>query len=345
MSDRFDFLELDNARPQRIAPAATVTDRPRQPPPEPRPVYGRWKIVETIGGPGSAAGEFACPGGLAVDAAGNLFVADAYNHRVQRITPSGDVHVIGRRGSGPGEFMNPQAVIAESSLGFSVLEQGGCRIQKFGPNAEWQGAFGFRGRGRGEMLAPTAMARGPCGSLFVADTGNNRIIKWSPDDVCVDWFPRPGDAPLMRPLGIAVDGAGRIWVAETPRHRFLILDALPRPLGTLGREGAQPGEFREPQGLAILPDGTIMVADTGNNRVQVLDRQGRPLQEIAGGPAGARAGAGPLNAPAALAVRSHRGEPPGPLATPTAGSPIVQFEVYVSDTGNNRILRLAQEKS
>lgn len=345
MSDRFDFLELDNSRPPRLAPAGAVADRPHTPPPEPRAAPSPWKIVEIIGGPGSAAGEFACPGGLAVDAAGNLFVADAYNHRVQRITPAGDVHIIGRRGSGPGEFMNPQAVVTDKSLGFAVLEQGGCRIQKFGPNVEWQGAFGFRGRGRGEMLAPTAMAGGPCGALFVADTGNNRIIKWSPDDVFADSFPHPGDAPLMRPLGIAVDGAGRIWVAETARHRLIILDPLLRPLGALGREGSQPGEFREPQALAILPDGTLMVADTGNNRIQVLDRRGHPLQEITGGRAGSRAGAGLLNAPGALTVRSDHGSPRPALADAPADRSGARFEVYLSDTGNNRILRLAQEKS
>src|SRR5262249_6326235 len=149
------------------------------------------------------------------------------------------------------------------------------------------------------------------GSLFVADTGNNRVIKWSPDDVFVDSFPRPHDPPLMRPLGIVVVEAGRVWLAETPRHRLLILDALLRPLGTLGREGVQPGEFMEPQGLAILPDGTLMVADTGNNRVQVLDRQGRPVQEISGGRAGTRGGAGPLSAPSAMAVRAYHGPPRG----------------------------------
>src|SRR5204862_321733 len=157
------------------------------------------------------------------------------------------VSILGKRGAGPGEFLNPQAVVTDGALGFYVLEQGGCRIQRFGPNAEWFGAFGFRGSGRGEMLAPTAMARGPCGSLFVADTGNNRIIKWSMDDVFVESYPRGTDARLVRPQGIAVDRAGRVWLAETPRHRLLILDTLLRLLDTRGSEGDALGQFREPQ--------------------------------------------------------------------------------------------------
>src|SRR3954447_11907145 len=177
MSDRFDFLELDNTRPRRTprpSPPARE-DAPSTPPPL------EWKVVELIGGPGTAAGQFSAPGGLALDLQGNLYVADSYNHRVQRITPAGEVSVLGRRGTGPGEFLNPQAVVTDGALGFYVLEQGGCRIQRYGPNGEWQGAVGCRGSGWGQMSAPMAMARGPCGSLFVADSGNNRIVKWSSD--------------------------------------------------------------------------------------------------------------------------------------------------------------------
>jgi DNA-binding beta-propeller fold protein YncE len=324
MSDRFDFLELDTTRPLRSAGSGVAPDRPEAAP-APLPLAPGWKIREIIGGPGSRAGQFSSPGGLAVDAAGNLLVADSYNHRVQRITPAGEVYVLGRRGTGPGEFLNPQAVVADESLGFFVLEQGGCRIQRFGPQGEWQGAFGFRGAGWGEMLAPTAMSRGPCGSLFVADTGNNRIIKWSSDDVFVDAFPRASDAPLVRPLGLTVDRAGRVWVAETPRHRLVVLDALLRWLGTLGREGAEPGEFQEPQGVGVTPGGQLIVSDTGNDRLQVLDQRGQALQVIGGrNGASVTRGVGPISAPSGLAVPRDD-------------------EAYVSDTGNHRILRLGRE--
>ena len=341
MSDRFDFLELDTTRPLRRSGQGAAVERPPSSTPASPAAAPGWKIREIIGGPGSQAGQFASPGGLAVDRAGNLLVADSYNHRVQRITPAGDVYNFGRRGTGPGEFLNPQAVVVDGSLGFFVLEQGGCRIQRFGPNGERQGAFGCRGNGRGEMLAPTGLARGPCGSLFVADTGNNRVIKWSSDDVFVDTFPEfsarsassyirgraesCADAPLVRPLGIAVDRAGRVWVAETPRHRLVILDALLRWIGTVGREGVEPGEFREPQAVAVAPDGTLMIADTGNNRLQVLDQRGHSLQVLGGNNAASRTrGVSPLSAPSGVAVPRND-------------------EAFVSDTGNNRVLRLGKE--
>jgi DNA-binding beta-propeller fold protein YncE len=379
MSDRFDFLELDNAKPlaARRAPLrrAPAPSAPAPPTVDPSRSF-TWTLVEIIGGPGTAAGQFAAPAGLAVDPHGNLYVADAYNHRVQKITPEVDVYVLGKRGTGPGEFLNPQAVVTDGGLGFYVLEQGGCRIQRFGPNGEWQGAFGFRGSSRGDMLAPMAMARGPCGCLFVADSGNNRIVKWSPQDVFLDCFPplpaagvqgtaahpfeagnpRSGGsgrsgvqenglkpehlASLARPQGIAVDAAGRIWVAETLRHRVLIFDALFRPLGSLGQAGRPAesagectdqgsrrtvplGQFEEPQDVVVTPDGCVLVADTGNDRVQVFDRNGRPLQAIGQGQ-GAGAKPDALKAPSGLAIRG-------------------EDELYVADTGNHRVLRLVRK--
>src|SRR5579862_5253082 len=104
---RFDFLEIDSARMRR-RPASESA-----PPAETRPCMPtppQWKVAEVIGRPGTAAGEFAAPGGLAVDGSGNLYVADSYNHRIQRISPQGDLFTMGRRGTRPGEFLNPQAV-------------------------------------------------------------------------------------------------------------------------------------------------------------------------------------------------------------------------------------------
>ena len=109
MSDRFDFLELDN-KPLRLrthpAPATSEVEAHA-----PRPTPHAWRVVEVIGGPGAGIGQFASPAGLAVDHDGNLYVADSYHHRIQRITPAGDVSALGRRGAGPGEFLNPQAVV------------------------------------------------------------------------------------------------------------------------------------------------------------------------------------------------------------------------------------------
>src|SRR5437763_11053552 len=104
--DRFDFLELDSDGPRA----------PRQPQaPEPEAAPTGWKplrlrAVEVIGEPGSEAGQFAGPTGLAVDQDGALYVADCSNQRVQRIAMSGDLKRYGRAGDASGELWGPQCV-------------------------------------------------------------------------------------------------------------------------------------------------------------------------------------------------------------------------------------------
>jgi sugar lactone lactonase YvrE len=164
------------------------------------------------------------------------------------------------------------------------------------------------------------MARGPCGSLFVADSGNNRIVKWSPQDVCVACYPSPSEPRLARPQGIAVDDAGRIWVAETLGHRLQVFDALFRPLGAFGKPGEGLGQFREPQDLEIAPDRSVLIADTGNHRVQAVAASGAPLQAL-GRIENCPSGPPTLNAPSGIALHGNT-------------------TAYVADTGNHRVLRL-----
>ena len=320
MSDRFDFLELDSARARRRSgePAPARTPDCGDEPPTPQ-----WKVVELIGGPGPGAGQFAAPGGLAVDRDGNLFVANSYNHRIQRITPDGGVTVLGCRGTRPGEFLNPQAVVMDGGLGFYVLEQGGCRIQRFGPDGEWLGVFGSSaadGRRCGRRWRWPGPLAAPCSWRTAAITGSSSgrptMFVWRPTPLRLlrCWPVRRGSRWTL-PAGI--------WVSETQAHRLLVLDALFRPLATIGSPGEGPGQFREPQDLDIDVAGGLLVADTGNHRVQALDLQGAPLQVLERLSA-ANAQPAALNSPSGVAVTSDS-------------------EAYVADTGNHRILRLERQ--
>src|SRR5438876_644981 len=173
-TSRFDFLEIGAGRMRR--PLTSETAPPAETLPR-VPAAPRWKVVEVIGGPGTAAGEFAAPGGLAVDDSGNLYVADSYNHRIQRISPQGDVFTMGRRGSRPGEFLNPQAVAvafdeASGERRLYVLEQGNHRIQCFDPGGTLLAVWGGDGSAWEAFHAPMGLAVDPTGSLLVADPEN-----------------------------------------------------------------------------------------------------------------------------------------------------------------------------
>lgn len=118
---------------------------------------------------------------------------------------------------------------------------------------------------------------------------------------------------LADPSGVAVDGKGNFYVADTGSHRILLFDRAGKPVRSWGSYGREPGEFVRPAGLALFADGTIYVADTGNHRVQVFDANGTFVR--AWGSHGS--GKGEFNRPTGLAVDSER--------------------IYVADSGNDRI--------
>src|SRR5580704_17890716 len=80
---------------------------------ETREISYELRAVEVIGGRGIKAGLFNFPGGIAIDSCGVLYVADSYNHRVQRITPDGGVSIVGGRGQARTQFLSPQGVAVD----------------------------------------------------------------------------------------------------------------------------------------------------------------------------------------------------------------------------------------
>jgi DNA-binding beta-propeller fold protein YncE len=316
-----------------------------------RPAQRAWRVVETIGGPGTGVGQFQSPGGIAVDRLGNLYVADSYNHRVQRITPAGEVAVIGVRGERPGCFLNPQGVTVDEQLRFYVVEQGGRRVQAFSRRGELLGGW----RGYRELLAPTAIASGPQNALFVADVGRGCVFVLSAADawsgvtqrrVTVAELRHPR---LSRPQGVCVDATGDLFVADTAANLVLRFSALggrwlPGEFAASwslaafhdgSRWRAEPvdpdhavntqlstvSRLSEPQDLAVDERGCLFVAERGGDRLSIFDAGGTLAQQVASvGTAGA------LAAPCGVAVT-------------------LDGSLYLADTGNHRILRLRADEA
>lgn len=323
MSDnRFDFLELDDAG--RATPAAVPAARSTVPPasaaeqwPE---VQGEWRIVELIGRPGHGAGEFSLPVGLTVDLAENLYVADSYNHRVQRISPDGLVAIFGARGHRPGEFIHPRSVAVDAEFRMFVLEAGGQRVQVLETDGTELRTLGAAGHGLAQFYNPAGLCLAPYGTLLVADAGNRRVARWrrlgEPLDVVTSL---PGGVTFRQPYDVAVDRRDQVYVLDRLLAAVLRFGTSGALEAVLGGPGSGPGQFFEPEALAIDAGDRLLVADTGNHRVQILDAAGKCLQVIA------TAGElGPLHAPAGVAV-SPRGS------------------VYLADSGNHRVLRLERQ--
>jgi len=279
-----------------------------------------------------------------VDRSGVLYVADSYNHRVQRVTPSGGVAIIGGRGSGRGQFLSPQGIATDRERAFYIVEQGNHRVQKFSSQGVLQLIFGKSGSGHGELRGPMGIAVSPgTGDIFVADTGNHRIQRFSKNGQFLGLIGAPGGlyAPLVSPQAVAIDAGDNLFVADTLARRVVQYDPQGRRVVQYDPQGRPVERFAglvlaQPRALAVDPAGLLYVADSAApepmaseeaGRVQCVDLGARHLRgEVR---YGERARA--LARPSGLAVSPfmEHGE--------TAG--LGFGDLYVSDTRNHRILR------
>lgn len=292
----------------------------------------------------AAHARFAEPGALALDAQGNLYVAETGNYTIRKITPAGVVSTLaGKAGARePDEQTYPP----------------GQRRPVLNPAAEWDGT-GPQAR----FFRPTALAMGPDGWLYVADSGDNTTIRRiSPRGEVKTWAGRarnaeagtwPGAHPdLETILGLAVAPDGTVyltenrpgWVPTRGGGSYANYGLRPRVVRRIRADGREtpwagspteqghrdadtPGAalFRDPRGLALAPNGALLVLDETDRLVrriapggQVSTLAGVVLDPAADGP-GAQAR---FNRPSAVAV--------GP-----------DEAIYVADSGNNciRVIR------
>lgn len=292
------------------------------------------RLAEIIGERGIKAGQFNSPTGLSVDCSGVLFVADSYNHRVQRVTPSGGVAIIGGRGSGRGQFLSPQGIATDRERAFYIVEQGNHRVQKFSSQGVLQLMFGKPGAGHGEMRGPMGIAVSQgTGDIFVADTGNHRIQRFNREGQFLAMIGAPGGLypPLVSPQAVAVDAGDNLFVADTLARRVVQYDPQGRPVQRFaGLALAQPHALAVDEGGLLyiadsLPPAPMQTEEAG--RVQCVDMGTNHLRSEVRYSERARL----LARPSGLAV--------SPLVEQGEAAALGYGDLYVSDTRNHRILR------
>jgi tripartite motif-containing protein 71 len=282
------------------------------------------------GSAGDGPGQFGFPYGVSLDAAGDVYVADDSNHRIVKLSPQlAFAGAWGGVGAKPGELDFPRAVASDPAGDTYVADTANDRIEVFDPVGDYLRTFGASGRGPGQMTAPRGLAFDPSGRLLVSDTVDDRIETFAPGgDVYLEQWTLAGGhaAGFVSPTGIGVDQRGSVYVADTGNERVAHLWGDGTFLGELGGPAELGGaELSGADSVAVsaATDQTY-VADTDHNRVLVYGPEG-----VVQAKWGAGEGSG---AP---------GSAPGTFDHPEAVAVAPSGNVYVADTGNERVVELS----
>jgi uncharacterized protein (TIGR03663 family) len=126
----------------------------------------------------------------------------------------------------------------------------------------------------GTFNEPWGIAIAPDGSIYVTDTWNHRVEKFTPAGKFITAWGifGQGETPdsFYGPRGLAVDAEGRVYVTDTGNKRIVVFDANGNFITEFGSAGFDPGQFDEPVGIAIDKNGTVYVVDTWNQRIQTF---------------------------------------------------------------------------
>jgi len=178
-----------------------------------------------FGKKGAGNGEFNLPQGMAFDAEDNLWVADTFNHRIQKFTAAG-VHLrsYGSQGRGDGFFINPGGVAISNSGRVHVGDARNYRVQVFTPNLDFILRFGSEGVDDGQFFGGNLkVVTDRANNVYVLDSHLERVQKFAPDGKFLLKF--GGDDVFNNSQDLAIDSADNIWVADRLGHKLVKFDA------------------------------------------------------------------------------------------------------------------------
>jgi DNA-binding beta-propeller fold protein YncE len=202
---------------------------------------------------------------------------DPYANSVRTLEAA---QIWGQAGVEAGSLQRPRAVAAAPDGSVYVADTGNNRIQHFDSEGNLLHVWGsYSGTDaaqapNGTFNEPWGVAVGSDGSVYVADTWNYRIQKFSPDGAFIAAWGSYTNAGLgyqfYGPRAIALDSKDRVFVADTGNKKIKMFDSDGNYLAEIGGPGFDYSQFDEPVGLAFGPDGRLYVADTWNRRIQVF---------------------------------------------------------------------------
>lgn len=214
------------------------------------------------------------PAAVAMDADGNIYVADAGRDRIVVYDRDGNYHTAFRI-----EDSKPVALAINVRMGrLYVVDRKRHRVVALSLKGEELFSFGGQGRGNGKFNIPLGIALDGKDRVYVLDSGNFRVQQLDENGNFLSEFGGVGDRHglFSNPKGIAVDTDGHIYVTDAAFNNFQIFSPKGEILLSVGRMGSAPGQLYLPGGIYIDENDRIYVADQFNARVQVFQYLKQP---------------------------------------------------------------------
>jgi len=239
---------------------------------------GEYKYItpaysSSFGSHGTGDGLVAAPGDLTFDSAGNIWLIDQGNNRVEKFNPKGEfLAKFGSYGTGNGQFHMPSAIAIDEKGNLWVADTENSRIEELAPDGKYLSQFGSEGTGNGQLGRPEGIAIDSKGNIWVADTYNSRIQEFSSAGTFVKSFGSfgTGAGQFYNPTGIDFGPGDTLWVTDWSNSRVTELDASGKVLREFGSKGNGTGQFEHPDTVDVDSTGRVWVGDEGNDRIEVF---------------------------------------------------------------------------
>ncbi|WP_026260880.1 NHL repeat-containing protein [Spirosoma luteum] len=306
------------------------------------------------------------PGGVTIDGTGNVFIADALNHRIRKVATNGIITTVAGNGTvnyggdgGPAtaaSLYNPVGVAFDGTGNFYIADQQNQRIRKVATSGvittvAGNGLFTFGGDGgvatAANLANPSGVAVDGLGNLYIADALNHRIRKVATNGIITTVagtgsYGFSGDggaataASLNNPVGVTVDGVGNLYIADALNHRIrkvatngIITTVAGNGTNSYSGDGglATAAGFNYTASVVVDGSGNLYIADQGNHRIRKVAANGI-VSTVAGTGTAGYGGDGGLATAASLA---------NPASVVVDGN----GNLYIADYGNNLIRKVA----